>query len=224
MPQTVKVLIVEDEPIIRVFLKSIVSSEGHHVVASVSNGKDALEQIQSQVLDLIFMDINILGPIDGIQVVKQMKALSDPLVYFISAYNDVDTIDEALSTSAHNYLTKPLKEEDIYIALTMAKKHHQIVDQGKIILSESLTYEKESAELFSKNTLVKLSKIEKYLLDLFVKNLNKNVSIESLKNSVWGEKEVQDSTIRSALHGLRKKVPSLHIENNVGRGYILVSE
>ena len=219
---TLKVCIVEDEPLIRIFLKGLVQKSGHEVVASVSNGEEALGIISSKHLDLIFMDINIEGALDGINVVRQMKPIHKPIVYFLSAYTDKETIEEALSTEAYSYISKPIKEEDIYIALTLASKiASKTVLSSKLFLTEALYLDKNSRELFLNDEYIKLSKIEKSILDLFIQNINTNISVEHLKASVWEMKEVSDSTVRSAIHGLKRKVPPLNIENNVGRGYIL---
>ena len=151
-----------------------------------------------------------------------MKPLATPIVYFLSAYTDKETIQEALSTEAYSYISKPIKEEDIYIALTLASKiTSTTVVSSKVFLSKELYFDKKSEELFVNNEHIKLSKIEKSILDLFIQNINSNVSVQQLKFSVWGAKDVSDSTIRSALHGLKRKVPSLNIQNNVARGYIL---
>lgn len=222
MAKVLNVLIVEDEPIICVFLKALVESNGHKVLDVVSSGEEALVIIANNNLDLIFMDINIKGSLDGISVVREIKTESKPLIYFISAYNDIDTIEDALSTNAYNYITKPIKEEDIVIALTMAKKHSMSSTvSNKIVFSKDLIYIKDKKELYLKNEILKLSKIEKKLVDLFISNLNSIVSIETITYNVWAEKDVDQVTIRGAIARLKKKV-SLNIENHIGRGYILI--
>lgn len=225
MSKVLNILIVEDEPLTRVFLKRLILSYGHNIVAIASEGKEALNVISNNDIDLIFMDINIHGSMDGITVIKQMKPLNEPIVYFLSAYTDKETIEDALSTEAYSYISKPIKEEDIYIALTLTSKIvSKIVPSSKLFLAKEFYIDKNSKELFFQQKHIKLSKIEKEILDLFVLNLNANVSVQQLKAYVWGVKEVSDSTIRSALHNLKKKVPTLNIKNNVGRGYILMTD
>jgi len=224
MSNVLEVLIVEDEPIIRVFLKRLVQGQGHKLVGAVSNATAALDIIANNTLDLIFMDINIEGSIDGISLVRKMRSVSEPLIYFISAYNDIATIEEALSTRAYSYITKPIKEEDVLIAFTVAKKRIKPVSENKVvILSPSLYYERVDANLYYENALVKLSRNEHALIALFIKHMNTNVSVETLQNTVWRGKAVSLSTIRGSIAGLRKKVPELRIENNVSRGYVLLS-
>ena len=224
MIKKLKVLIVEDEPIIRVFLKSLVKNSGHEVVALVANGEDALDIINTKELDLIFMDINIDGTLDGISVVRQMRTKSKPLIYFISAYNDLETIEDAMSTYAYSYITKPIKEEDIHVAFITAKKHaNRDMQTDEVFLANDLIYSKQNKELYLENELVKLSKIEKKLIDLFMRNFNSIVTVETIAYSVWEGREVSLSTLRGAIAGLRKKLPSLELETNIGRGYILHS-
>jgi len=223
MSTSLQVLIVEDEPIIRVYLSRLVKSKGHTVVATLTNAQDALHIIEKQALDLIFMDINLEGKLDGISAVRQISSSCKALIYFISAYNDMETIEEALSTKANNFINKPIKEEDIFIALTLAKKNSAKASPNTIVvISKDLIYDKETKELFLQKKYVKLTKTEKLMIDLFIENINANISQETLINYVWEDKEVSASTIRSSISVLRKKLPTLHIENNVGRGYTLV--
>ena len=223
MQQKLNVLIVEDEPLIRVFLKRLVLSQGHNIVAIHDDGASALACIHSENIDLIFMDININGPLDGISVIQKMQIANPPIVYFVSAYSDMETIDEALNTVALNYITKPIKESDILIALKVAQKAQKTPSsKNKFILSYALYYDLQVGALYQDEKQIKLTKLEKLLVDLFVLNANNNVSVESIVATVWKDKEVSDSTVRSTISLLRKKVPSLSLENNVGRGYTLL--
>jgi DNA-binding response OmpR family regulator len=216
------VLIVEDEALTRVFLKRLVLSYGHNVVAVPSEGKEALKIIKENDIDLIFMDINIKGSIDGITVVKQMQTKSNPIIYFISAYSDKDTISEALSTHAYHYIIKPIKESDINIAFTVTQNLlPSVKDTFTVKLASTLIYDKQTKELYDTQNSIQLTRLEKLLIDLFASNLNINISYEMMLHYVWEGKEVSSSTIRSTLSSLRKKLPSLPITTNVGRGYIL---
>jgi len=67
------ILIVEDEWISADFLSDLVLSLGHNVIGIAKSAKDALEILSSNPCDLIFMDINIKGVIDGIQLAKQLN-------------------------------------------------------------------------------------------------------------------------------------------------------
>jgi len=222
MSKILNVLIVEDAPVTRVFLKRVVLSHGHHIVAMPSNGKDALQAIKAYDIDLILMDINIDGPIDGIKVIKMMQSKNNPTVYFISAYSDMETVNEALSTNAHNYIIKPIKESDISIALTVTQNVLDAPQSSHIMtLSSNLSYDKKTKEIYENNQSISLTKLEKLFIDLFVLNINTNITHENILNSVWEGKEISDSTIRSTLSSLRKKLPTLNIETNIGRGYIL---
>jgi len=221
--QKLNVLIVDDEPLITIFIKHIVKEMGDNVVAICHDSDSAISCIKSEKPDLIFMDINIKGPLDGISVIKKAVNYS-PIIYYISAYNSNEIIGEALSTNPYNYLVKPIKEEDIKIALTLGKtalgKHQKHVST-KILLGEDLYYESNLKSLFEKGVMIELSGIEQKLVELFVSSPNINLAIEQIKDQIWKDKDVANSTIRDKISQLRKKVAHFPIKTNFGRGYML---
>lgn len=224
--EKLNVLIVDDEPIITMFIKHIVKEMGDNVVDVCYDSSAAFESIQSKKPDLIFMDINIKGPLDGISVIRKINVDNDPIVYYVSAYSSSDIINDALSTKAYNYLIKPIKEEDIKIALTLARKikNKQVrCIKDKLSLSSDICYDFTKQELFQNGSVIKLSATEKKLVDIFITNINVTLPTSTIKELIWQEKDIANSTLRDAIYNLRKKIPELKIETNFGRGYILNS-
>ena len=224
MNDKLNVLIVEDEPLISIFIKNIVKEMGQNIVGICYNSHDALKVLESEKPDLIFMDINIQGPLDGISVLRKAQMTHNPTVFFVSAYSDKETISDALSTNPYSYIIKPIKEEDIEIAITLAKKDQKkIVIQPKehILFSDDIYYDLIAEELFENNKALVLSKLESRLLNLFMTRINTTLTIEEIKSLVWEEKKVSDTTVRDTVSNLRKKTPELNIETNFGKGYVL---
>jgi len=91
------VLIVEDEPLIALFIKDIVLSMNENIVGICYNSDDAIQTINEKQPDLIFMDINIQGPLDGINVLRTARIVYKHTVFFLSAYSDRETICHAVS-------------------------------------------------------------------------------------------------------------------------------
>ena len=224
-----KILIVDDEPLITIFLKRIIEEMGHIVVGICEDGKSALETIHNKKPDIVFMDINLKGPLDGINVIR--KNLDQDLsVIYISGYSDEDILDDALSTKPTNYLIKPIKEEDVKIAITLVRQ--KLVNQKyeisehtnpkHLVFSKNLYYDYDLEELVEKKIPVPLSSTEKSILNIFIQNKNINLSLDMMKENIWKDKKVSDSTIRDHISHLRKKYPLLPIQTNFGRGYMLV--
>lgn len=222
------ILIVDDEPLITLFIKDVILEiEEHHIEIS-HDSASAINHIKKSNYDIIFMDINIGDSVDGISIIKHYLKNSKTIVFYISAYNSDEIISEALSTQPYNYLIKPINEEDIKIAIKLAKnmllKHEQKEehkDLSTLKVGENLNYNLLSQTLLYKNNEIPLSNIEHKLIKIFAQSPNINLSYETLEERVWNNQQISDSTIRDHISSLRKKIPSLNIKTNFGRGYIL---
>ena len=113
-----KILIVEDEIIIALNLKKLIMRLGNYDCASVSSGEHAVKLSKSFEPDLIFMDINLKGKINGIEAARQIRTKKDVPVVFVSAYTDEETIEEAKRTNPAVYLTKPIYAHVVEKTLT----------------------------------------------------------------------------------------------------------
>ncbi len=224
--EKLNVLIVEDEPLISIFIKTIVMDMGENIVGVCYNSDDAIEHLKLHKPDLIFMDINIKGPLDGISVIRTVPMPHNPTVFFVSAYSDKETINDALSTNPYNYIVKPIKEEDIEIAVILARKdQNKVVSplENRITFEDGVYYDLLKQDIFSNNKLVLLSKMETKLLNLFIERINSSISANDIKIEIWGDKKVSDTTLRDSVSRLRKKVPKLNIQTNFGVGYTLTN-
>lgn len=116
----VKVLLVEDEPIPAMEIKSTLTELGYSVVGVEKRGTDALEVLEAETPSLIVMDIHLEGEKDGIEVARVVREkYSIPIVY-LTAHSDEETLNRARGTEPEGYLVKPITEEDLESTLTMA--------------------------------------------------------------------------------------------------------
>lgn len=103
-----KILVVDDEPGIRFFLREILERDGHQVVA-VESGEAALREIKSGDFDLALVDLKLKG-MDGLEVLAHLRQHSPATaVIMLTAYASLETAVEALRQGAHDYLFKPVK-------------------------------------------------------------------------------------------------------------------
>ena len=220
---SLKVLIVDDEPMITYFLKEVIQEAGNHMVDICHDSQTALWAIKNTQPDLIFMDINIRGALDGISVIRTAGAQGG-VVYYISAYSTKDIIDDALSTNPYNYLIKPIKEDDIYIALSLAQRKKGQTDSSqssRIFLTQETFYDRERNEVFQDGKIVTLTLTEKRLVCLFVENINQTLSADVIKEALWPDTDLADSTLRNFISTLRQKLPDVQIQTRFGQGYML---
>jgi len=201
-----KVLIVEDESLVALDIASALKKEGYTVTDCVENAEDAYEAIETELPDLIMMDINIDGPINGIEASRRINTIHNIPIIFLTAYNDKNTIDEAISTSPKSYLIKPFKRQELYASVALALADTTKPSQTIIPISKKCIYYPDTSELTIMNEAVSLSKKEKQLLDLLLTYANKIVTFEIIEYELWPEKSVSTTTRRTLIHRLREKV------------------
>lgn len=115
-----RVLIADDESIIRLGLKAMLREMGHEVVAA-ANGREALEMARSHPVDLAILDIKM--PLtDGLQTAKTLARTFPIPIIMLTAYSDQELIDRATDLPIHGYLIKPVQKGDVAAAIAVALK------------------------------------------------------------------------------------------------------
>ena len=136
-----RILICDDDPIIRLDIKQILEQSDYEVAAEASDGFEAIELCQKHFFDLVIMDIK-LPLLDGLSAGK--KILDDELAYgviILSAYNDDHYIKKASLTGASAYLVKPLDAKSLIptIAVCIEKgRQQQLLSKELIKISKKL--------------------------------------------------------------------------------------
>jgi DNA-binding response OmpR family regulator len=222
MNRNYKILIVEDEFINREFIKKVLSDFGHTIVGSVTNAKDALRISKDNLIDFIFMDINLKGNTNGITCAEQVdKSIA---IIYMTAQSDTTSIEKAGKTNLYGYMIKPFTAQDIKATLTVAIAKFLMCKLKKfttIELGHKYNYHLNNKTLIKNDIPVLLTKKEHAILDFFVLHINERISFHALKESVWENKDISSSNIRDTVLRLRKKAPLLQIENIIGMGYCL---
>jgi len=104
-----KILIVEDERILAVSLKMDLNDAGYTNITLVASGEEAIMAVKEQPVDVILMDINILGEKTGIDTADLISGFSPVPVIYLTGETDAETKNKALATSnCKGYLTKPV--------------------------------------------------------------------------------------------------------------------
>ena len=114
-----KILVVDDEPIIRENLERILKEE-RYAVSSVGTGREALTFLESTNVDVVLLDLN-LPDINGLDVLEKAKELDpDLMVIVITGYASVDSAVKALKIGAYDYIKKPFKADVIKLIIRLA--------------------------------------------------------------------------------------------------------
>jgi response regulator NasT len=138
-----KILIADDESIIRMGLKSMLEGMGHEVTASV-NGRDALQKTRERRFDLAILDIK-MPYTDGLQAAKTIARTSPMPIIMLTAFGDQDLIDKASDLPIQAYLIKPVEPAELSAAINVAYKRfteQRIIAEQAIKLHKTLEMRK----------------------------------------------------------------------------------
>ncbi|MCC5667284.1 response regulator [Nostoc sp. CHAB 5784] len=118
--QTVRILVVEDEYILAINLQESLESLGYTVLDIADSAEGAIVKATELRPNLILMDIRLRGEMDGIQAAEQIwHNLQIPAIY-VTGHSDKSTVDRATLTSPFGYILKPIKEQELYVAIQTA--------------------------------------------------------------------------------------------------------
>lgn len=118
------VLIVEDESIVALDLENRLRSMGFSVVGRAGTGAAAIELVGRTPPDVVLMDIQLRGDIDGIKTADLIQEEYDVPVIFLTAFSDSKSLERAKRSNAYGYLLKPFQERELSIAIELALYKH----------------------------------------------------------------------------------------------------
>ncbi|MFO7448411.1 MAG: response regulator [Ignavibacteriaceae bacterium] len=115
-----KILVVEDENIIALDIKSRLKNLGYYVAAVVPSGEEAIKVIEEVNPDLVLMDIALRGKINGLQAAESITRNYNIPVIFVTSFSDDNTLKLAHEVSPYGYLIKPFNEKELKIKIDNA--------------------------------------------------------------------------------------------------------
>ncbi|HET6278525.1 MAG TPA: sigma-54 dependent transcriptional regulator, partial [Candidatus Polarisedimenticolia bacterium] len=129
-PGAGRILVIDDEPIIREVLGAILSQEGHSL-RLVEDAETGLEALEQEEFDLVVLDLMLPG-MGGLESLREIRRRDpDQQVVMITAYSSVETAVQAMRMGAHDYLTKPFKNEDVLKTVRNGLKHRQLLTENR---------------------------------------------------------------------------------------------
>jgi two-component system, response regulator PdtaR len=103
-----QIIIVEDDLILSLLLEKQVTRMGYHVAAKVNSGEEAVEKIRKHLPDLVLMDIKLVGEMDGVEAIEQIREFTDVPVLYLTGNSDETTRRRARATNPVAYMVKPV--------------------------------------------------------------------------------------------------------------------
>lgn len=174
-----RILICEDELIVAEYVKETLEANDYEVVGVVKSREEAITTIQFEKPDLVLLDINMDEPMSGVKIAEFIKQYQLPCSYiFITAFNDVETLERAIATEPQAYLVKPLDKATLLANIVLAEFKRKVVSQNesKIIQLQTETGVKE----FQTNQLIYVESAANYCEFIFA---GKKRSVERLSLS-----------------------------------------
>jgi len=119
-----KILIAEDETIIRLDLKELLEQAGHDVVAEARDGEEAVELARLHEPELAVLDVK-MPKLDGIDAARRILEERPIPIVMVTAYGEGELVSRAVEAGVFGYLVKPFRETDLLPAITTARARHE---------------------------------------------------------------------------------------------------
>ncbi len=217
----IQVLVVEDDEHIRNTVKTFLVNSGYSVDAS-SDGDEALELFYDRRHHLVILDILLPG-MDGLELLKEIRRLSDVPVLMMTALGDDVYQLSAFTKEADDYVTKPFSMQILLKRVAALLRRSGVLK--KEIYAGKLTLYPESYKADYDGTDLHLTPREFEILLLLTQNKGRVVSHETLITRIWGYDFIgNEGIVHSNIKNIRKKLPNHMIKTVKGIGYRLENE
>ena len=209
-----KIFLLEDDYSLNEAIKEILEME-NHIVNNFYDGEIAFNNILNEY-DLYILDINVPN-INGLDVLEKIKSInSNSNVIIISANVNISLIKEAYILGCDDYLKKPFDLEELVFKI---KRYEKI--PNNINLTQNISFNLIEKELYLNSEKIELTKNEKNLLYLLIKNMGNTISYSQIEDFVYDGKSKSSDAIRSLIKRLRKKLSEDLISNSLDEGYYI---
>ncbi len=220
-----KILIVEDDIVIREELSSLLTRYGYYI-KSVNEFKNILDYIRQEEADLILLDIN-LPYFDGYYICREIRKFSNvPIIIVTSRDSDIDEL-MSINLGADDFITKPYNIQILLARISaLLKRTYGNNSSSELIKYGDLSLNLLNATISYHNKTIELTKNEVKILFILIKRKGNLVSRQRIMEELWkDEMFVDDSTLSVNITRLRKKLNELGIKNMIetrrGLGYIV---
>lgn len=119
MDTLIKILVVEDEMIIGAKISMQLTSLGYEVTGILPRGEEAIIHVEENKPDIVLLDINLKGKLDGIETALQMQKLGNIPIIFLTANADEATFNRAKASKPYAFISKPYKQLDLQRAIEL---------------------------------------------------------------------------------------------------------
>jgi PAS domain S-box-containing protein len=126
MADKARIMVVEDEAVISMEIQDRLARMGHSVCGTAASGAEAVSVATANHPDLILMDVQLRGDVDGVETARKIRSRIEVPVIYLTAFADDRTVERARETEPYGYLIKPFSEKELFAAIEMALYKHSM--------------------------------------------------------------------------------------------------
>jgi len=189
MNEPIKILLVEDDPSLGFVIQDTLSEAGYKVHLS-RDGKEGLQQFNSQPYDLCILDV-MMPKKDGFELARDIRKLNQQVpIVFLTAKSMTDDKVEGFRSGGDDYITKPFSNEEFLLRLEAILRRNNIsggAEKTEAFQVGTYTFNPDNYELRSGDFLKVLTKKEAGILKILCEQKNQVIERELITNLVWGD-------------------------------------
>jgi len=206
MAKKVKILVVDDEPKIRLFIRTNLEARGYEVHLA-QDGVEAVEKAALVSPDVIVLDVN-MPRMDGIEACRRIREWTNTPIIILSVREDEKDKVKALNEGADDYVTKPFGIEELLARIKVALRHSAgSTTSTSVFTARDLEVDLSQHVVKRRGEIIKLTRTEYELLAYLVSHHGKVLTHKELLHNVWGPEYGEESEyVRVFINQLRRKI------------------
>jgi DNA-binding response OmpR family regulator len=214
----IKILLLEDDYLYKVSIKEFLE-ELDFYVDDFENGDDALNAIFENSYDLLLLDVRVPG-MDGFSLVEYVrKEKIDVPIIILTSLTDIKDLSKGYELGCNDYIRKPFDMIELKFRIEQLIKNNFKTNEDLVELENSFKFDVNKSILYKDDTILDLTQKESELTALLVLNRGFFVSIETLHERIWENKDISYSDIRMCIKRVREKTGKDFIKTKRFVGY-----
>lgn len=214
-----KILLLEDDYLYKISIKEFLEGLNFEV-DDFDNGDEALNAIYENRYDLLLLDIRVPG-MDGFTLIEKIKEedINTPVI-ILTSLTDISNLTKGYELGCNDYLKKPFDLIELRYRINQLIKNKCFTsDKNTITLRNNFTFDIQKNLLYKENNLIDLTLKESEVITFLIQNRGFYISIESLHENIWKNKEIQYADIRMCIKRIRDKTDKNFIMTKRFIGY-----
>ena len=224
--EQIRILAVDDEPDLRGLLRILLTHKGYEVLEAAS-GQEAVDLVRSEPrIDLVIMDIMMPG-LNGVDACAEIRKFSTVPMLFLTAKSQLSDKAEAYASGGDDYLPKPFSQNELMMKVeSLTRRYRVYKGKQEHEMPLDISLDENRVCVWRSGQRIDLTDKEFAILRFFFRNRGRTLDVQTVYESVWGEKFLPSSnnTVMVHIPNLRKKLepdpanPKL-IRTVWGKGY-----